>query len=170
MEIVGLLLWVVMGCAVPAGSEEVHCPVSIASTDGPGDLVPSEGSSQRGLCFADILGFLLDLEGPSQMGKLRQGAVETWPGGPQNLLLTTSPFVNLKLRAFLTISSPGGCSASILWAAHSPSRAAPASPHLDGSPDLLTCLSKHLMIFSASCNWLLRMGPRHGSVARAWHR
>lgn len=83
MEIVGLLLWVVMGCAVPARSEEVHCSVSTASTDGPGDLVPSEGSSQRGLCFADILGFLLDLEGPSQMGKLRQGEVETWPGDPK---------------------------------------------------------------------------------------
>lgn len=40
MEIVGLLLWVVMGCAVPAGSEEVYCPVSTALTDGPGDLVP----------------------------------------------------------------------------------------------------------------------------------
>lgn len=66
MKIIGLLVWVVMDCTMPIGSEEVPCFVLTVLTNGPGASVSLEDSSQRGVCFADILGFLLDLEGPSR--------------------------------------------------------------------------------------------------------
>lgn len=142
---------------MPAGSGEVPCPVLTIQTDGPGTSAASDGSSQRGLYFANILSFLLKLEGPSHMGKLRPGAVEGMDDGPQKLLLVGS--------LCICRSEGQGLPDQLTRVGALPQTPLPppftlvsnfsfrGSPHLttqDGSPDL-TGPSKHLMILLASC-------------------
>lgn len=85
MEIIGLFVWVIVGlqrpATVTAGSGEIPCPVLTIWTDGSRTLVASDGPSQRGLYFANILGFLQKLEGLSHMGKLRPRTIEGMDDG-----------------------------------------------------------------------------------------